>query len=85
LGQQISALARQLQNATNVVERKALVAEIQALTDQMKPTPTTADDVQTLRTDIHALGRAIQQRTNTAAEDNQVAAFVHTLLAQFNC
>ena len=84
-GQEISALAKQLQNATNLVERKALIAEIQALTDQQKPTPTTADDVQTLRTDIHALSRAIQQRTNTAAEDNQVAAFVHNLLAQFNC
>jgi hypothetical protein len=85
LGQAISALARRLHNASNVVERKALVGEIQALTDQKKHTPTTADDVQTLRTDIHALGRGIQQRTNTAAEDNQVAAFVHNLLAQFNC
>lgn len=85
LGQEISALAKQLQNATNLVERKALVAEIQALTDQKKHAPTTADDVQTLRTDVHALGRSIQQRTSTAAEDNQVAAFVHTLIAQFSC
>lgn len=85
LGQEISALAKQLQNATNLVERKALVAAIHALTDQKKSAPTTSDDVQTLRTNIHALGRSIEQRTNTTAEDNQVAAFVHNLLAQFNC
>jgi len=85
LGQQISALAKQLKDATNVVERKALVAEIQALVDQKKSAPTTADDVQTLRTDIHRLGRSIENRTNTASEDNQVAAFVHSLLAQFSC
>lgn len=85
LGQQISALAKQLKSATNVVERKALIAEIRALVDQKKSAPTTADDVQTLRSDIHKLGRAIQHRTDTAAEDTQVADFVHNLLAQFDC
>jgi hypothetical protein len=85
LGQEISALAKQLKDATNVVERKALIAEIQALVDQKKSAPTSTDDVQTLRADIHRLGRSIENRTNTAAEDNQVAAFVHNLLAQFNC
>lgn len=85
LGQQISALAKQLKDATNVVERKALIAEIAALVDQKKAAQTTADDVQTLRSDIHRLGRSIQHRTNTAAEDQQVAAFVHDLLAQFAC
>ena len=85
LGQQISALAKQLKDATNVVERKALIAEIHALVDQKKSAPTTADDVQTLRSDIHRLGRSIQHRTDTAAEDQQVADFVHTLLAQFAC
>jgi hypothetical protein len=85
LGQEISALAKQLKSATNLVERTALIAEIQALVDQKKSAPTTATDVQTLRSDIHALGRAIQHRTNTAAEDQQVADFVHNLLAQFNC
>lgn len=85
LGQQIKALAKQLRSATNVVERKALVAEIAALVDQKKAAHTTSDDVKTLRTDIHALGRAIQHRTNTTAEDRQVATFVHNLLAQFAC
>jgi transcriptional regulator of aromatic amino acid metabolism len=85
LGQAISALAKQLKSATNVVERKALIAEIQALVDQKKSAATTADDVQMLRSDIRGLGRAIQHRTNTAVEDQQVADFVHNLLAQFNC
>jgi hypothetical protein len=85
MGQEISALAKQLKSATNVVERKALIAEIQALVDQKKSAPTTATDVKTLRSDIHRLGRAIQHRTNTAAEGQQVADFVHNLLAQFDC
>lgn len=85
LGQEISALAKQLKSATNVVDRKALVAEIQALVDQKKSAPTTATDVQTLRSDIHGLGRAIQHRTTTSAEGQQVADFVHNLLAQFSC
>ena len=85
LGQAISALAKQLKSTTNVVERKALIAEIAALVDQKKAAPTTSDDVQALRSDLHRLGRSIQHRTNTAAEDQQVAAFVHNLLAQFAC
>jgi hypothetical protein len=85
LGKQISALAKQLKSATNVVERKALIAEIAALVDQKKSAPTTSDDVQTLRSDIHRLGRSIQHRTNTSTEDQQVADFVHSLLAQFTC
>jgi hypothetical protein len=85
LGQQISALAKQLKSATNVVERKALIAEIAALVDQKKSAPTTGDDVKTLRSDIHKLGRSIQHRTDTAAEGQAVADFVHSLLAQFAC
>jgi hypothetical protein len=85
LGQQISALAKQLKDATNLVERKALIAEIAALVDQKKAQATTADDVKTLRADIHKLGRSIQHRTNTPSEDQEVAAFVHNLLAQFAC
>ena len=85
LGQQISALAKQLKGATTEVERKALIAEIAALVDQKKSAPTTADDVKTLRSDIHALGRSIQHRTDTTTEDQQVADFVHNLLAQFAC
>jgi septal ring factor EnvC (AmiA/AmiB activator) len=85
LGQQISALAKQLKDATNVVERKALIAEIHALVAQKKSQPTTTDDVKTLRADIHKLGRSIQHRTDTASEDQEVAAFVHNLLAQFAC
>ena len=85
LGQEIAALAKQLKNATNLVERKALIAEIHALQVQKRSAPTTSADVQTLRTDIHRLGRSIQHRTNTAVEDKQVAGFVHNLLAQFDC
>lgn len=85
LGQAIAALAKQLHSATNLVERKALIAEIHALQDQRKSVPTTAADVQTLRTDIHRLGRSIEHRTDTTAEGRQVADFVHNLLAQFNC
>lgn len=85
LGQEIAAFAEQSKNATNLVERKALVAEILALKDQKKSAPTTSDDLETLRSDIHRLGRSVEHRTDTAAEGRQVAEFVHALLAQFDC
>jgi hypothetical protein len=85
LGKQISALATQLKNATNLVERKALIAEIRALQEQKQRGPVTSSDVQELKVHVRAVKTAIIARVNTEREGRQVAAFVHQLMAQFNC
>lgn len=85
LGKQISALATQLKHATNLVERKALIAEIRALQVQKQHGPVTARDVQDLKAHVRAVKAAISAKVNTPAEGRQVAAFVHNLMAQFDC
>ena len=85
LGSEIRLLARQLKNAPRKVERDALIAQIHALQDQKKAARTTAGDVQTLRTDLRSLGRDLARKADTDAQGRQVAAFVHALMAQFNC
>jgi len=85
LGKQISALATQLKDATNLVERKALIAEIHALQQQKQHGPVTSSDVRELKTNVRAVKAAITARVNTQAEGRQVATFVHALMAQFDC
>lgn len=85
LGQQIAALAKQLKDTSNVVERKALVEQIHALQIQKRADGVSGEDVKTLHADAHALAHAIKTKTDTEREDNQVAAFVHALMAQFAC
>jgi hypothetical protein len=85
LGEEISALARQLKDATNNVERKALIAQIHALQLEKRESRTTHEDVKALKSDVRALGRAIAKKTDTHGEGRQVAAFVHDLMAQFAC
>lgn len=85
LGKQISALATQLKNASNLVERKALIAEIRALQEQKQPGRVTSRDVQELKMHVRAVKAAIIAKVNTSSEGRQVAAFVHHLMAQFDC
>jgi hypothetical protein len=86
LGKEISALARQLKDAPGLVERKALIAEIHALQDQKKANHVKHGEVvATIRADVAKVGRAIAKKTDSKAEGRQVAAFVHQLMAQFNC
>lgn len=85
LGDEISALAKQLKAATNVVERKALIAEIRALQEQKQKGHVTASDVREIKADVAAVKRAIIAKVDTQAEGQQVAAFVHNLMAQFDC
>jgi len=85
LGEQISALARQLRNAPGLVERKALIAEIHALQEQKRQDHVSASDVRELKSDVKAVKRAIIAKVDTRAEGRQVAAFVHDLMDQFSC
>jgi hypothetical protein len=85
LGEEIRLLARQLKDAKTKVERDALIAQIHALQDQKKAARTTPDDVQTLRSDLRTLARDLSRKADTDARGRRVAAFVHDLMAQFNC
>jgi hypothetical protein len=85
LGAEIRVLARQLKDAKDKVARDALLAQIHALQDEKKAAHTDDGDVQELRSDVRALGKAISARADTRAEGRQVAAFVHDLMAQFDC
>lgn len=86
LGKEISALASTLEDATDQVERKAIITEIHALQLQKRGNNAERNQrVATLRSDVKTLGRAIAKRTDTHAEKNQVAEFVHAFMAQFAC
>jgi hypothetical protein len=85
LGAEISALARQLQGATSLVERRAILAQIHALQEQKRAGRVSSRDLTVFRADIQGLKRAIVAKTDTPAEGKQVANFAHALMAQFNC
>jgi hypothetical protein len=85
LGSEIRLLGRQLVDATDKLARDALIAEIHALQDQKKAARTTSDDVQTLRSDLRTLAHDLARKAETDAQGRQVSAFVHDLMAQFNC
>lgn len=85
LGEQISALAQQLNEAPGRVERKALIAQIHALQEQKRQDRVSASDVRELTADVRAVKRAVIARADTRREDRQVAAFVRGLIAQFDC
>jgi septal ring factor EnvC (AmiA/AmiB activator) len=86
LGQQISALARQLSDAETQVERKALTAAILALTEQRHGGPNfTAEERKELRGAIAGLKRAIVHRADTAAEGRQLADAIRAIVQQFPC
>ena len=85
LGEQISALAKQLEDAPGLVERKALIAAIHALQEQKRQDRVSAGDVAELEAKVRAVKRAIAAKVDTPREGRQVAAFVHDLLEQFDC
>gem|GEM_PF-5647519 len=85
LGEEISALARQLRDAPGLVERKALIAQIHALQEQKRQDRVSPSDVRELKADLRAVKRAVVARTDTPREDRQVAAFVRGLIAQLDC
>jgi hypothetical protein len=85
LGDQIAALAQQLDEAPGLVERKALVALIHALQEQKRQDRVTPRDVDELESDLRAVRRAILKRVDTRREARQVATFVRELMAQFDC
>jgi hypothetical protein len=85
LGEEISALAKQLEDAPGLVERKALIAEIHALQEQKRADRLTRADVKEIKTDLRSLKRAIVAKTDHVAEGRAVADFFHALMDQFNC
>lgn len=85
LGEEISALAQQLKETSNVVERKALIAEIHALQEQKRQDHVSARDVRRLEGDVRAVKRALVAKVDTRGEGRQVATFVRDLTAQFDC
>lgn len=85
LGEQISALTRQLEDAPGLVERKALIAQIHALQEQKREGRASAGDLRELEADVRAVKRAIAAKVDTPSEGRQVAAFVRDLIGQFDC
>ena len=85
LGGQISALAKQLQEAPTRVERKALVLQIKALREQREPGGFTAEERAELRAALAALREALVGSTDSSAEASAVADAVRALQAQFTC
>jgi hypothetical protein len=85
LGEQISALAQQLQAAGSLVERKALIAEIRALTEEREKGAFTAEERARLRAAVAALKDALVASTDNRAEARQVSTAVRGLQGQFGC
>ena len=85
LGEQISALATQLKDAPGLVERKALIAQIHALQEQKRADEVTEEDVESLKSDLRKVKRALVAQAGSEAQGQQVKAFVHALMAQFDC
>jgi hypothetical protein len=85
MGEQISALAKRLHTASNRVERKALVAQILALTEQRSRGAVTDADRAAHKAAVAALKAAVTARTNTPAEDRGVAEAFKALHEQWNC
>jgi hypothetical protein len=85
LGQAIAALARELKSAPSLVARKAIVAEILALTEQRERGPFTAAERAELKAAVAALRDAVVARTDRAVEGREVAAAFSALHEQFTC
>jgi hypothetical protein len=85
LGTEVSALAKTLKDAPGLVERKAIVVQIRALTSQRQQGPVTA--AQRTRADaaLAALKKAVVAKTDGGAEGRAVAASFKALHDQFTC
>jgi hypothetical protein len=85
LGKEIRLLARQLKDAPDKAAHDALIAQIHALQDQKKAARTTGHDVQELRSDLKRLAKDLIHKADSDARGRQISAFVHDLMAQFDC
>jgi hypothetical protein len=85
LGQAIAALAKELKSAPSLVARKAIVAEILALTEQRERGPFTAAERAELNAAVAALRDAVIARTDRAVEGREVAAAFSALHEQLSC
>jgi hypothetical protein len=85
LGVEISALARQLKDQENRVDRAALITQIHALQEQKRTDRVTAEDVTELKRDVKRLDRRLVAKTDTRAEARQVAQWARDFMAQFDC
>jgi hypothetical protein len=85
LGEAIAALAQQLKSAPSLVARKAIVADILALTQQRERGPFTAAERAELEAAVAALKDATVARTDRAVEGREVAAAFSALHEQFTC
>jgi hypothetical protein len=85
LGQAIAALAKELKSAPSLVARKAIVADILALTEQRERGPFTAAERAELKAAVAALKDAVIARTDRGAEGREVAAAFSALHEQFTC
>lgn len=85
LGEEISALARQLKDAPTRVARKAIIMQIHALTEQREHGPFTDAERAALTAELTALKQAVVAKTDGGAEGRAVAAAFKALHAQFVC
>ena len=85
LGQAIAALAKELKSAPSLVARKAIVADILALTEQRERGPFTVAERAELKAAVAALKDAVIARTDRAVEGREVAAAFSALHEQFTC
>ena len=85
LGVAISALARTLKDAPGLVERKAIVAAIHALTEQREANGLTAEERATLQDDLEAVRSAVVRKLDTAEERAAFKAEFRALLDAMHC
>jgi hypothetical protein len=85
LGQAIATLAKTLKSAPSLVARKAIVADILALTEQRERGPFTAAERAELKAAVAALKDAVIAKTDRGAEGREVAAAFSALHLQFTC
>lgn len=85
LGAEISVLARQLHTAEDGVARAAIRAQIHALQEQKRADHVTHGEERAMKRDLDRLAKKLAHATDSRGEGREVAAFVHALMAQFDC
>jgi hypothetical protein len=85
LGEEISALSRQLKDAPDRVARKAIIVQMLALTEQRERGAFTDAERAQLNEAITALKSAVVAKTDGGAEGRAVAAAFKEIRAQFQC
>jgi hypothetical protein len=85
LGEEISALARQLEAAEDADARAAIRTAIHALQEQKRADRLTHQDVRQLKRDVRHVAHRLAEDTDTRGEGRQVAAFARALIDQFDC